>query len=56
MKLGRGRGLFRGGAGEDSVLFLFFFFFLKKVDKKTTKELRLKTWDHIGPRKGNFGV
>lgn len=53
MKLGRGRGLFRGGAGEDSVL--FFFFFLKKVDEKI-KELRLKTWDHIGPRKGNCGV
>lgn len=54
MKLGRGRGLFRGGAGEDSVL--FFFFFLKKVDEKKIKELRLKTWDHIGPRKGNCGV
>lgn len=42
--------------GQERTVFYFFFFFLKKVDEKKIKELRLKTWDHIGPRKGNCGV
>lgn len=42
--------------GQERTVFYFFFFFLKKVDEKKIKELRLKTWDHIGPRKGNCRV